>query len=205
MPVISAPMPHAAPSEAALRDTDLVAQLQAGHLHAAFEGIMQRYETKVFHLCMAMLRDTHAAEEAAQESFLRVWRALPRYAPQTAALSTWIYTITRNRCLTELGNRHASGLGSDDEAAWAEAERLAATPAPNDASALALLRQLVDALPQAYRSCLTLYYFEELSVTEVASMLGLPEGTVKTHLHRARGALHQLLEKKGLAHAGLWL
>jgi RNA polymerase sigma-70 factor (ECF subfamily) len=207
MPVISAPIPKTAqpaPSEASLRDADLVALLQAGGLQAAFHGIMQRYETKVFHLCVAMLRDTHAAEEAAQESFLRVWRALPRYAPQTAALSTWIYAITRNRCLTELTHRNASGLGSDDEAAWAEAEQRAAA-VPADASALTLLRQLIDALPQSYRSCLTLYYFEELSVTEVAAMLGLPEGTVKTHLHRARQALHQLLEQRGLAHAELWL
>lgn len=197
-------MPHTAPSDAALRDADLVALLQAGDLQAAFNGIMQRYETKVFHLCVAMLHDTHLAEEMAQESFLRVWRALPRYAPQTAALSTWIYAITRNRCLTELGTRGASGLGSDDDAAWAEAEQLAAA-VPADASALAMLRQLIDTLPQAYRSCLTLYYFEELSVTDVAAMLGLPEGTVKTHLHRARQALHQLLETRGLAHADLWL
>ena len=196
---------QSAPSEASLRDADLVVLLQAGDLQGAFSGIMQRYETKVFYLCVAMLRDTHSAEEAAQESFLRVWRALPRYAPQTAALSTWIYAITRNRCLTELTSRNSVGLGSDDEAAWTEAEQLAATPVPNDASSLALLRQLVDTLPQAYRSCLTLYYFEELSVTEVAAMLGLPEGTVKTHLHRARQALHQLLEQRGLAHAGLWL
>jgi RNA polymerase sigma-70 factor (ECF subfamily) len=208
MSVISTPnsavAARAEPSAAALRDADLVAQLQAGDLHAAFDGIMQRYESKVFHLCVAMLRDTHAAEEAAQESFLRVWCALPRYAPQTAALSTWIYAIGRNRCLTELVNRNASGLGSDDEAAWAQAEQLAAA-APNDESALALLRQLIDALPHAYRSCLRLYYFEELSVTEVSAMLGLPEGTVKTHLHRARRALRQLLEQRGLAHAGLWL
>ena len=205
MSLLFAPQAQTAPSAAALRDADLVSLLHAGNLQGAFNGIMQRYETKVFHLCVAMLRDTHAAEEAAQESFLRVWRALPRYAPQTAALSTWIYAIARNRCLTELSNRNISGLGSDDEAAWAEAEQFAAAVAHNDASSLVLLRQLVDALPQAYRSCLTLYYFEELSVGEVATMLGLPEGTVKTHLHRARQALHQLLEKRGLAHAGLWL
>jgi len=204
MSVIPAPVLHAAPSEAALRDADLVGLMQAGDLQQAFSGIMQRYEAKVFHLCMAMLRDTHLAEEVAQESFLRVWRALPRYAPQTAALSTWIYAITRNRCLTELTSRNSSSLGSDDDAAWAEAGQLAAA-VPADASALALLRQLIDVLPQAYRSCLTLYYYEELSVSEVATMLGLPEGTVKTHLHRARQALLQLLEQRGLAHAGLWL
>ena len=205
MSLLLAPAPPAAPSAAALRDADLVALLQAGDLQAAFRGIMQRYEHKVFRLCIAMLRDTHSAEEAAQESFLRVWRALPRYAPESAALSTWIYAISRNRCLTALASRGDQGLGSDDEAAWAEAEQRAAAAVPADASALALLRQLVDALPQAYRSCLTLYYFEELSVADVAAMLGLPEGTVKTHLRRARHALHQSLEKQGLAHAGLWL
>lgn len=200
MPVLLAP--SASPSAAALRDADLVDLLAAGELQRAFEGIMQRYERKVLHLCTAMLRDAHAAEEAAQESFLRVWRALPRYAPQTAALSTWIFAITRNRCLSLL---EQGGIrGTDDEAAWAEAEQIAAAPAA-DASAAALLARMVDALPQAQRSCLKLYYFEELAVAEVAAMLGLPEGTVKTHLHRARAALLQKLEQRGLAHAELWL
>ena len=202
MPTQLAPAVTPEPSAAALRDADLVAQLAAGDLHGAFEGIMQRYEKKVFHLCMAMLRDAHAAEEAAQESFLRVWRALPRYAADTAALSTWIFAITRNRCLSLLEQRGIQGV--DDEAAWAEAEQIAAAAPATDTSALALLRSLIDALPQAQRSSLTLYYFEELSVTEVAAMLGLPENTVKTHLHRARSALYQLLEQRGLAHAELW-
>lgn len=205
MSVTLAQLPPSPPSEAMLRDADLVAQLQKGNLHQAFEGIMQRYESKVFRLCVAMLRDTHAAEEAAQESFLRVWRALPRYAPHTAALSTWIYAITRNRCLSELDKHPAGGLGSDDAATWADAEQIAGTPVARDTAALALLSQLIDALPHALRSSLTLYYFEELSIAEVAIMLGLPEGTVKTHLHRARNALHQALQQRGLDRAELWL
>lgn len=205
MPLIPAPSPSAPPSAAALRDADLVELLRAGDLHGAFAGILARYEQKLYHLCLAMLRDAHGAQDAAQESLLRIWRALPHYAAQTAALSTWIYAITRNRCLSELQRRATRIDGADDEAAWAEAEQLAATPAPLDAPATALLAQLVDALPQAFSSCLRLYYFEELSVTEVAAMLGLPEGTVKTHLHRARSALHRMLEQRGLARAELWL
>jgi RNA polymerase sigma-70 factor (ECF subfamily) len=60
-------------------------------------------------------------------------------------------------------------------------------------------------LPTPLRTSLTLYYFEERSVEDVASMLGIPQGTVKTHLHRARIALRQKLKDLGLAHADLWL
>jgi RNA polymerase sigma-70 factor (ECF subfamily) len=90
----------------------------------------------------------------------------------------------------------------DGEAA---AEHPDATEPPQDRRALGVLHGLVELLPTALRSSLTLYYFEERSVEEVASMLGIPQGTVKTHLHRARIALHQRLEEKKLAHADLWL
>jgi RNA polymerase sigma-70 factor (ECF subfamily) len=194
------PMPA---SDAALRDADLAALVQAGSLHAAFEGIMARYESKVFHLCIALLRDRHAAEDIAQESFLRIWRALASYKPETAALSTWIYAITRNRCLTELARRPHPMLPQDD--GEAATEHPDAAEPPQDRRALDVLHGLVELLPTALRSSLTLYYFEERSVEEVASMLGIPQGTVKTHLHRARIALHQRLEEKKLAHADLWL
>ncbi len=200
---------HATPpvplSEAALRDADVVVWLHSGKLHKAFECLVERYGAKVFHLCLALLGDSAAAEDVAQDSLLRVWRALASYDAQRAALSTWIYAITRNRCLTVLGQRQAGTLSLEQPGIRPEAENQAADAAVNDAASLRLLRQLVDALPTAYRSCLTLYYFEERSVSEVASMTGLPEATVKTRLHRARLALHEALQSKGLASAALWL
>jgi len=203
-PMPATPPPIPAPtSDAALRDADLAALVQAGRLNTAFEGIMERYESKVLHLCMALLRNTHAAEEVAQESLLRIWRALSSYTPETAALSTWIYAITRNRCLTELARRPPAAQFCDDGD-----QTLAlhvAEESPLDARALQLLRELVESLPAPLRTSLTLYYFEEHSVEEVATMLGIPQGTVKTHLHRARSALHQKLKDQGLAHADLWL
>jgi hypothetical protein len=86
------------------------------------------------------------------------------------------------------------------------AEAEAVTPAAaNDADdRVQLLRELVDTLPERYRRTLTLFYYEERSVPEVAAMLGLPEGTVKTNLFRARGLLLGSLEQLGLADANLW-
>jgi RNA polymerase sigma-70 factor (ECF subfamily) len=207
------PMPADRPSSpspptesiAAQRDADIVRLLQDGAMQLAFEALMQRYESKVFHLCLAMLRDTPTAQDIAQDSLLRAWRSLASYKPGLAALSTWIYAITRNRCLTELARRQQVGAHRDDSALWDDIEQLPALVPPQDPAALQLLRRLVDALPAPYQACLKLYYFEEHSVDEVADMLGLPQGTVKTHLSRGRQALHKALAAQGLASASLWL
>ena len=140
------------------------------------------------------------AQDVAQESLIRVWKALPGYDGR-AALSTWIYAITRNRCLTAL-ERARVPLSLSDEAVQAEAEEVAAANA--DADSVSTLRRLVDELPEAARRVITLFYFEERSVAEVAAMLGHPEGTVKTHLFRARAALLEKLSGLGLADPALW-
>lgn len=186
--------PPEQPSAAAQRDADIAERLRRGELRAAFEQLALRYETKVFRLCCAMLHDPDLARDAAQESLLRVWRSLDRYDGR-AALSTWIYAITRNRCLTAL----QSGLDPlqwTEEQWQAEAERRAA-PAV-DLADVELLRRLVEELSPAQRATLRLYYFEDRDLAEVARMLGYPEGTVKTHLFRARTALRLRLRELGL-------
>lgn len=204
------PLPEITPptlpeTAAAQRDADIVCLLQSGQTYQAFETLVQRYETKVFHLCLAMLHDTHLAQDMAQDSLLRAWRSLAGYKPSVAALSTWIYTITRNRCLTELGRRKQSTALHDELTDWEGLEQLPALVPHCDGAALDLLRSMIDALPTAYQTCLKLYYFEEHSVDEVADMLALPQGTVKTHLHRARQALYRAMQAHKLADASLWL
>jgi RNA polymerase sigma-70 factor (ECF subfamily) len=190
-------------SEAGPCDQDIVELLRGGAMEAAFEKVVDRYERKVYRLCCSLLRNADQAEDAAQESLVRVWKALAKY-DQRASLSTWIYTITRNRCLTAIERRRDLDSLSDP-AVEHEAETAQAVDPESPQDHLAILRELVEALPERYRRVLTLFYYEERSVAEVAQMLGLPEGTVKTNLHRARAALGERLRVLGLADPEFWL
>ena len=195
-----------APADAAAQDRDIVALLQSGALEPAFQLTLARYQDKVYRLCCTLLRDPTAAEDAAQESLVRIWKAMGSYDGR-ASLSTWIYTITRNRCLTAIARRRelASLSNAAVEAeAEAQGQQLGAgVSEPQDMSAT--LRALVDGLPERYRRTLLLFYYEDRSVSEVASMLGMPEGTVKTSLFRARAALAEQLRRRGLDDPRDWL
>jgi RNA polymerase sigma-70 factor (ECF subfamily) len=184
-------------------DQDIVELLRGGAMETAFERLVSRYENKVYRLCCSVLRDPDQAQDAAQESLLRVWKALPKY-DRRASLSTWIYTITRNRCLTAIERRRIQESLSDP-AVELEVEGLQASAPERDEDQAAILRGLVDELPERYRNALTLYYYEDRAVGEVAQMLGVPEGTIKTNLHRARALLLERIRTLGLADPALWL
>lgn len=183
-------------------DSDILALLQSGALERAFALLLERYEGKVYRLCCAILRDRTQAQDVAQESWVRVWKALSRY-DRRASFSTWIYTITRNRCLSAIERRRElTSLSAEEfegEASTLEAEQ----PDPEDSSTL--LRELVDLLPERHRRTLVLFYYEDRSVSEVAEMLAMPEGTVKTILYRARAALGKELRRRGLDDPSFWL
>lgn len=189
------------------RDGDIVALVAAGQAEPAFALVLERYERKVFRLCVSMLRDADLAADVAQESFVRIWRALPRFDAR-AALSTWIYTIARNRALSAI-ERRRDHEPLDDPGVAAEAEERLAESAgdapPEDDGHAALLRGFVEQLPERYRRPLVLYYFEERSVEEVAAMLSVGENTVKTWVHRARAMLLERIGAAGLGDPARWL
>lgn len=178
-------------------DEAIIQLVQAGQGQEAFERLVPAYRRRVFGLAFSILRDRAAAEDLAQEVFVKLWQALPRYDGR-AQLSTWIYAITRNAAISALRARRREVSMSDPVVA-AEAEGIYAT---GDATADdAALRRRVEALPDRQRMAVTLYYLDERPVEEVAEMMGLPANTVKTHLHRARASLAAALgaEAKAIA------
>jgi RNA polymerase sigma-70 factor (ECF subfamily) len=191
---------NSAAAQSAPEDCRIVELLRAGEREQAFTLVLRRYETLVYRLCCALLRDRSQAQDAAQESLVRIWKSLGRYDGR-AALSTWIYAITRNRCLTALSQRPALAAPGEPEVEALEA--MGEDIEAQDQGAV--LRALVDRLPERYRRVLLLYYYEERSVSEVAQMLAMPAGTVKTTLFRARSALMQQLRSGGLDQAEFWL
>ncbi len=154
-----------------------------------FERIAAEYQDRIFRLALSMLGNRAEAEEAAQDALVRVWKGLPGFRAQSS-LSTWIFAIARNACLTAIGRRGnapwARATSLEDPAARRAVERRAAGPS---SGALADAVELLDRLPAKYRQVVALFYMQEKSYDEVAHMLGLPVGTVKTYLFRARQSL----------------
>lgn len=162
--------------------------LKAGRYRQALELLVQAFGDKVFRLACSILRDEELAKDAVQEVFLRVWLALPGFE-QRSSPATWIYAIARNLCLTRAARREV-----ERKRGRSEARSTAEVPAPARASPD--LERALAGLPPRYRQVLVLFYYEEKSYEAVAEMLGMPLGTVKTQLHRARNRLRAALEEQ---------
>lgn len=167
-----------------------IARFQAGD-SSAFETIMSHYEPYVLGLLWRMTGDRARAEDLCQETFIRVLKGLPRFRGESG-LKTWIFRIARNTG-TDLFRASDPATEPLDEEAGAHS-----TPSPQDPSRSlerdqirALVERAMAALPPIPKSVLHLFYWDELSVAEIASVLNLPEGTVKTHLFRGRKALRE--------------
>jgi RNA polymerase sigma-70 factor, ECF subfamily len=166
----------------------------------AFELVLAEYQNKVFRLAYSMLGNQGLAEDAAQEIFVRIWRALPGYRG-LASISTWIYTIARNTCLTALksgSGRLTLSLDEPKVLEAAESRRFV----QRDEFRGPDLTYLVSRLPAKYRQVIMLYYMEERSYEEVARLLDLPLGTVKTYLHRAQRELAAAMKQNKITEGG---
>lgn len=171
------------------RDDEIRTLLVRKRFTEAFELAISAYGDRMLGLAFSILRDRAEAEDAVQDVMVRIWRALPQFRGESA-VATWVYTITRNRCLTMLKQRRAlEPVSLDEPAARDAAEKVVATPATESD-----VWTLLGTLPLPYRQALTLFYAQEKSYEEIARILDMPMGTVKTHLHRAKRQLRRLLE-----------
>jgi RNA polymerase sigma-70 factor, ECF subfamily len=188
----------APPSAAAERDADLLAALRRGDRHAVLEGLMARYRQKVMHLAFSILRDGALAEDMSQTVFVKVWNALPSFDGR-AALSTWLYTITRNTCLTAVERERRlvpledfSDVADDDDDPLSFGRAPGGAESPGQAAAEYDVAKLLEQLPEPYRRVVVLFYLEDRSCEEVGELLSMPTGTVKALLHRGRKKLAAL-------------
>lgn len=170
-------------------EAELVQRCLDGDAEAVRE-LVQRFERPVYGLCLRMLRHRQDAEDAAQESLVRMCRHLGSW-DGSRSLLPWVLAISANRCRTALEKRSRvppSGISAAEPAEHADPE--SRDIGEELERALALLRE-------EYRLCFILFYQQELSIIEVSEILAVPEGTVKTWLHRARKQLAESLRTRG--------
>ena len=166
-------------------DEDIQGLLRKQRYQQAFERLLDLNEVKVFRMAVGFLRDRGRAEEVTQDIFLKLWRALPFFDGR-AAPSTWLYTIARNTCLSALrAETHRRALPVESITEPAAVGEVGGS----DVLQRIELERCLDRLPDIQREVITLFYLQERSVDDVARMLDIPEGTIKSHLYRARLAL----------------
>ena len=187
-----------APTAAMERDSDLIVALKAGDHRAVLEGLMDRYRQKVMHLAVSIVRDPALAEDLSQTAFVKAWQALPKFDGR-ASLSTWLYTITRNTCLTAVERERRivpledfAEVADDDGDPMLFGTAQAGVESAGQAAAEYDVSKLLEQLPEPYRRVVVLFYLEDRSCEEVGELLSMPTGTVKALLHRGRKRLAAL-------------
>ena len=188
-------------------DERLVMSARAGD-REAFAQLVQRYEAQVYTMSMRMLSNREDARDLAQEVFLTVYQSLDRFRGE-AQFRTWLYRVTLNRCRDEIRRRgtvkHTRPLSLDGIAGAADAdegasgiEPAAREPSPEAEArgreTQALVRKAIDRLPEELREALLLRDTQDLAYEQIASVLEVPVGTVRSRLNRARTRLAELLE-----------
>jgi RNA polymerase sigma-70 factor (ECF subfamily) len=163
---------------------------------AAFELLMRRHNARVFRATRAVLRSDDEAEDAMQAAYVSAYTHLRDFGGR-AAFSTWLTRIAVHEAFARL--RKAKRTASLDDVEMEETEMVEARSpedAASDVELRALLEEAVDSLPLGFRTVFVMRAVEEMSAVDVAEALGIPEETVRTRLHRARGLLRDRLAKK---------
>jgi RNA polymerase sigma-70 factor (ECF subfamily) len=186
-----------------LEDRELVAEACRGE-ERAFAELLRRYERPVFSLVLRMVRDRTLAEDLAQEAFIKAFQAIQSYDP-SYKFSSWLFKIANNLTIDHLRRRrpdtvsmHGSSYAtSADEM---ERTRISIESGEESPEEFAENRELgtqieraIEALRPQYRTAVLLRHVEGLAYEEIAEIMELPLGTVKTYIHRGRAELKEVL------------
>jgi len=189
-------------------DEELVRRFKRGD-QGAFDEFVIRYQDRVYTTCLRQLGVPQRAEEIAQDTFIKMYRGLPRFRGESK-LSTWVHRIVINTCKNErlrLKRRKNSlheplegkqGLKQDQPLRQIPNPGLGTDHGMHRSEAEKMLSEALAQLEEDHATIITLRDIQGLSYEEIAQILGLPRGTVKSRLHRARLALADLLRNRGL-------
>jgi len=186
-----------------LTDQEVVLLARAGQ-QRAYRELVRRYERPIFSLLYRMVRDRELAEDLSQETFVKALNAIESYRPEYK-FSSWLFKIANNAAIDHLRRRELDTLSL-------EGSPHAVTPDAMEATALQIgdraenpldiveakelggeIERAIAQLRPEYRACILLRHVDGRAYEEIAEMLDLPLGTVKTYIHRARNELRRLL------------
>lgn len=188
----------------ALADSELVLSALAGR-ESGFEELVRRYQRPIAAYVYRMVGDYDAALDLTQEVFIKVYGSLSRYRSEFK-FSTWIYKIAHNAAIDHLrrgaSRETAFGASEDDRPAiTVDSRRLSPEQESERNERCWEIETVVQMLPAAYRELIVLRHSNDLSYDEIAEVTGLPLGTVKNRLFRARESMRDLLVQRGITNA----
>ena len=188
-------LPGVSSSQAEQNEAQLVKASQQGN-QEAFAFLVQKHQRLVFNIVLRMLQDYEEASEISQEAFFAAWQGLPAFRGE-ARFATWLYRIAYNCALKQLEQRKRERSLQTAMAAEQMLEGINKQKGTEDMLELhalqAIVREQIEKLPDKYRIVLILRHLQEKTYEEMAEILSMPVGTIKTHLFRARHLLKQRL------------
>ena len=180
---------HAVPPHSDVSDGELISRVGSGD-RSAFEILYKRYSRPVFGLALRRLGDRGRAEDAVQETFASVWRAARSYRPERGPGAPWLYAVARNAIVDNGRMRREPPVEAADEQATGD------TPGERAESGWITWRvhRSLSELPENERRVIELAYWGGRSQSEIADLLGIPLGTVKTRTRTGLARLSEMLE-----------
>jgi len=179
-----------------VNEKKMVSQVIAGDM-AAFALLVRQYERLVFHIVGRLVENREDAKDVCQEVFISVYKGLPGFAFQSK-LSSWIGRIAWRTAVSYLRKYKKSRMSAWPSGDACNDYEQVAYETPHDTTTkkelFSCIHRLIKQLPDRYKTVVTLYHFNEYSYHEIAAATGLPDGTVKGNLFRARKLLREKLE-----------
>lgn len=175
-----------------MNDNELINQIIAGNMNA-FTFLVNQYQKLVVHIVGRLIQRQDELEDVCQEVFLKVYQNIGKYRFE-CKLSTWVATIAYNTSINYLRKfKKGDEVNPDDSAALRNLKDFGAVDYEK-ADLHRYIREQIELLPVQYRTVLTLFHLEEFSYQEIEQITGMPEGTIKSYLFRAKAILKEKLK-----------